>query len=490
MKNRRLAVIVSNSIKELETLTININPVYLSIFTHIIVPSFLFWVLSIKIFIIRGVINIDYLALGIFALFFRRWIFVSLWLVIFFLDVLSSVAPAFFFNAFQLLLSVKFIFNLDLSKYPFLIAGLSALLLFFLVCGSFVAVTYRQMNKKAIGWLTLCLLLIVSFDVMNGRNTIFIQNHIDLFVNRNIASSGIYKLYFEIKNIFAYSPGENKHWVESAMSHALGPIDDNIANRVAGHHFVLVIVESWGHAQDEVTARALISPFLSLSQRYTIHTGTVPFTGSTTTAELRELGGIYDDYRQISKRSDLQWIPDKLHAKGFSATGIHGFSGNMFDRFSWWPLLGFTKIFFPQDLMNVGLPQRSGVFHGIDDESIAGYIETLLRGEKGRAFVYWLTLNTHLPLERDAGENSRFNCEGTSLIRNSEACRLAKMHFTLFESIANKIAMSKDLPPIHLLIVGDHMAHFYDPKTRLLYDSKRVPYIELRPINFIGHKTK
>jgi len=51
----------------------NINPMILSSVTHLIIPTLLFWAISHKVFIVRGIINVDYLALGILVLFFRKW---------------------------------------------------------------------------------------------------------------------------------------------------------------------------------------------------------------------------------------------------------------------------------------------------------------------------------------------------------------------------------------------------------------------------------
>jgi len=107
--------------------------------------------------------------------------------------------PVLFFNIYTILLSTKFIVNFDLSEYPFLFEGLFIFLLCLGVCGKLVAATYRQKNKEVIAWLSLCLLLIISIDIINGANWIGLNIHsVKMFVNRNVASSGIFNLYIGI----------------------------------------------------------------------------------------------------------------------------------------------------------------------------------------------------------------------------------------------------------------------------------------------------
>lgn len=133
-----------------------------------------------------------------------------------------------------------------------------------------------------------------------------------------------------------------------------------------GRSVVLVLVESMGKhhsvkVRDWQTAQ-LVTP--EVRARYALEALDVPFRGATTSAELRALCGLQGAYRHMNAETGRGCLPSSLAAQGWRTTGIHGFSGAMFDRDRWWSLLGLQRSSFAETLKQQGLPSCGGAFRG------------------------------------------------------------------------------------------------------------------------------
>jgi phosphoglycerol transferase MdoB-like AlkP superfamily enzyme len=104
-----------------------------------------------------------------------------------------------------------------------------------------------------------------------------------------------------------------------------------------------------------------------------------------------------------------------------------------------------------------------------------------LKAAKKPTFLYWLTLNSHLPVP--PGLNLDVDhCERVSpklAIAFPQICR----QFTIYNDI--DVAMVKeitasDFPNSDILLVGDHMPPYFDRHHRTQYDAENVPWLYLR----------
>ena len=137
-------------------------------------------------------------------------------------------------------------------------------------------------------------------------------------------------------------------------------------------------------------------------------------------------------------------------------------------------------MYFAEDFMKLDIPfGGNAFFRGAEDTAIVRWLfEKSQQGKK--EFYYWLTLNTHLPLAERKDESfqnyssrwKRASCDG-------DVIQLTYQINELFIMIAENIRRSNS--KMHILIVGDHAPPFTDPSKRNCFDSKYVPYIELRP---------
>ena len=250
-----------------------------------------------------------------------------------------------------------------------------------------------------------------------------------------------------------------------------------------GRNLLIVVVESWGVLKDPAERALVEAPFrrAAVTERYSITTGVSPYYGSTTAGELRELCGQWGSYRDYLDHPVSGCLPARLGEAGYRTIAIHAFSGRMFDRDRWYPNIGFQEMRFAEQLWQPGERICQGVFTGACDSDVADDVGEALASENGTPqFVYWLTLNSHLPVHPDA-RSRKLDCEGPGgRFRSEQVCRLAELWIQVFERIADVIAVP-GLPPTDVLIVGDHAPPFWSHEGRSHFVAGEVPWILLRP---------
>ncbi|RPF72379.1 sulfatase-like hydrolase/transferase [Aurantiacibacter spongiae] len=249
-----------------------------------------------------------------------------------------------------------------------------------------------------------------------------------------------------------------------------------------GRNVVIVLVEALGLPTGDVETALFDAAWNrpDLAGRYDIATGSVPFYGSTTNAELRELCGQFGRYDSFDFE-DARCLPEIYQAAGYRTSAMHSFSSALFHRYEWYPRLGFGSIEFAPELEAAGSGACSGLFPGACDTGVPAIIARRLKAGDGPQLIYWLTLNSHLPVvaPEGAGPNScRLGPDAWSR-DNQSLCRLFAIHSRLADAL-DALASDPDLPPTDFLIVGDHMPPFFQRETRLRFDTRHVPFIHLR----------
>lgn len=248
------------------------------------------------------------------------------------------------------------------------------------------------------------------------------------------------------------------------------------------HHVVVILVEGLGLPTlaperpmfDADWARA------KWSKRYIVRHGRVPYYGSTTNGELRELCDAWGRYDRFDF-ADAHCLPAVYRAAGYQTMAIHSFYGTFFDRNKWWPKLGFERMKFKPELLAAGARECGGIFPGACDEDIPAQIGERLKAAKEAQFIYWVTLNTHLPVIADRKLGTA-HCELADPAwreNDPQLCRMFMLHHRLADAIG-KLAMDPALPPTDFVIVGDHMPPFLGWEKRFRFDPAHVPYIYLR----------
>lgn len=262
--------------------------------------------------------------------------------------------------------------------------------------------------------------------------------------------------------------------------------DSGFATRADGkRHLVLIVVEAMGLPKDNPEmSRLLFAPLIdnaAVAARYDFRRGAVPYYNSTTAGEIRELCGRWGDYYDLVDRKDNDCLPTKLAKIGYDTLAMHSFTGSFFKREDWYPNIGFAKREFGTDMIKDGAEKCGGVFPGACDRQIPKQIAAKLKAAEKPTFLYWLTLNSHLPVP--AGLNLNVdNCERVSPFLKTEypqICRQFAIYHDIETALASEITTA-DFPDADILLVGDHMPPYFDRHHRTQFDPGHVPWLYLR----------
>ncbi|MFC1672712.1 sulfatase-like hydrolase/transferase [Pseudomonadota bacterium] len=253
---------------------------------------------------------------------------------------------------------------------------------------------------------------------------------------------------------------------------------------------LIVVVEALGQFKDPRAADAVLASFTDpeLTDRYDIVKGTVPYEGSTTAAEMRELCSSTNSYLDIldDDFDTSACLPNILGQRGYSSTSYHGFNADVFDRNIWYPEIGFGKSHFAKNLVDlVRNPENrrynlcGGTFKGLCDRDIGEQILHRMETGQGKTFNYWLTLNSHFPVKSTEGYGGKFPCQEHGLEKDGQICIMTEYWQEVFETTI-KIAKSKRIRPTNILIVGDHAPPLLVRSQRERFRFDAVPFIALK----------
>jgi hypothetical protein len=250
-----------------------------------------------------------------------------------------------------------------------------------------------------------------------------------------------------------------------------------------GNHLVIVMVEAMGVPRDPALQAKLSQRWreADIGHVYDVRFGSAPFWGSTTYGEMRELCGRWGDYHGLIETRDRKCLPARLAAQGYRTTAIHGFDDSFFSRSKWYPNIGFQQAMFREDLLKRGAEKCGGVFPGACDRSVPATVAERLKTAKSKQFIYWLTLNSHIPVPASDQLRTKECARFDPVLARDHAmiCRLFSLWNDTNQGLA---AMLSDpaLPPTDVLIVGDHAPPFFDRSQRTQFQPGRVSWVLLK----------
>ena len=249
-------------------------------------------------------------------------------------------------------------------------------------------------------------------------------------------------------------------------------------------NLMIVVVESMGPPVGNPEMQRLLFERYrrsDVTSRFELSAGTSIYYNSTTAGEVRELCGRWGDYYDLLEQKDDGCLPAQLRRAGFETSAYHSFAGEFFERTVWYPNIGFEHRIFADQLLGKGLSECGGVFPGACDREIPALLADQLKNSDKPQFVYWLTVNSHLPVP--PGENLEVeNCQRISAKLAEEypmICRQFAIWHDMDAALAKEI-IAPDFPPTDILIVGDHMPPYFDRHHRSQFAPDRVPWLLLR----------
>jgi hypothetical protein len=450
---------------------------------YLVLPNLAFFLAGQAVFLDRALVNCDYLFLWVASCYLRRGATLLLYLGIVALDLVLSAESIYHFTTLETLLAA----DVFLKFHPAVLAAAAGALLLALLWLARIREpasarpSLRPAGRLAVGAVALALSaqsLLRSADPFEG--------YLETFGRRAVAASGVLEAGLAGYRV-ATTPEGGVGAMPAAEATTSRVVRDLSRRGVtsAPDGLLVVVVESQGLLRNAGDMRRLFAPLMdpAVRARYKVNQGTVRFFGSTVYGELRALCRVYvPQATPVNMPGQERCLPNVLLRLGYETVSFHGFEHWFYERSTWYPQVGFRQRFFANDLRALGAPDCGSLFfRGVCDLWIADRIEHQLASAGRKEFVYWMTLNSHLPVDHELAEGSSFDCSKTESLRDEkDPCGLEKIHYQLYQRIA-RMALNPNLPRTRFTLVGDHMPPFPTLEERALYDQRVVPYVELVP---------
>jgi hypothetical protein len=401
-------------------------------------------------------------------------------------DFAYGICYTYQFSVENLLSSLRYLPVLPSGR---IMDGLAFMTVSILLCAALALARPRPQKRLwAAGFLFACIAILTSVDIIGGQNPIW---HKDVALSPyRLSRSPVFTLAVREAAIHFFENKSSKAAdvpMSSASSQAISFLDGQ-GNSAMAPNLVLIVVESWGLPLDSYLAKALTAPYDDprIEHKYNTSYGTVPFTGLTIPGEARELCRSTIGFGIMHAPAGLvaQCLPALFHARGYRNLAVHGYAGQMFYRSAWYPTLGFDQSWFGPDLRKFGLPNCRGAFPGICDASVADWIgNSLLSPDDGiPKFIYWVTLNSHLPVPTTPDLSDDGVCTTQPALRNSVAlCSWFRLVQGVHKSV-QQMALRTTARPTVFILVGDHAPPFGDLRLREDFSNSQVPYVIMTPI--------
>ncbi|MCX2725105.1 sulfatase-like hydrolase/transferase [Roseibium salinum] len=270
---------------------------------------------------------------------------------------------------------------------------------------------------------------------------------------------------------------------DAASAHA--GLDQHLVSS-GERNILIVMVEGLGAFASQDHQKLVWGPLLGeeVKESYDAESGTAVYFGTTTSGEARELCNVMADYRDFRERDSADCLPKRAVEAGYRTAAFHGFTGEFFERFDWYPKIGFQELNFIEN--NAGLnpvkplPHCGVAFRGLCDADVAKSVEAFLSGpEEAPKFAYWLTLNSHKPVM--PGEvPARLSCDNGGVFDDVELCRMAEQWLNV-SHLVKAIALNENLRPTEIVLVGDHHPPLFTRSGRRQFQPGKVAWLHLKP---------
>jgi phosphoglycerol transferase MdoB-like AlkP superfamily enzyme len=460
-------------------------------FVYIVAANIPCWIASHSMgLLLTGLFNIELAVVGILSVFLRRGITVGLLLVTMLLDVLRGIGVTYLLSPSAMLRSVRYLPESAPSHLWGTAAVASCIVAIFLMAAA-VHESHPTGRERAYAVLGIAVFVVMcgTVDVSMGRTASFGRDwQVDVLRLTRFPAHSLVMDELRYEEFHRMHPGGPKDSVAAASQRVVRFEAASASSRADAMlpNVVLILVESWGKPVDALLEESLVRPYSdkNLAEKYTLSQGVVPFHGPTVSGEARELCGSAMGFGLLTaSRSELKGcLPETMRRVGYHSTAVHGYSAMMFDRGEWYGRIGFDESWFRDRLQGQGLALCPGPFPGICDAAASAWIgDRLQREGDSPQFIYWVTLNSHLPVPIPNRVENAPSCADNAVTAGSPGiCSWYQLEFNVHRSVS-ELALRPTARPTIFLIVGDHAPPFSSARSRAQFSDQVVPYVLLMP---------
>ncbi len=442
-----------------------------------------FGLIGFLMFLPRSVFYYEYaLVLGC-LLFFKKPAYACMaFSFIFLLDLLNLFSSSYLFSIGEFLSNIKYasLFSLSLTHVLAFFAVLVYCAVIFYALKHYAPKIKSNRNGFLLGFLFFYA-LIFSIDICNGSSKIVTIEKVFRFTQKNVSSFLLKEYFYFFKQRLQDDKSVpvvlSKSEVSATQQHLMWD---------SSNKQLLIIMESWGLSKNvdfQTKFQKIISSW-AVQHHLKPEWGQTRFRGSTTSAELRELMHVKGNYMYFLHHTSAAEFPsvfDKKKAAGYDTYGFHSFTGKMFARATWWHNIGLNHVFFRDEILTskIGkIKQLDGnsPFPSLKDEEMFDFMVQQTKDIK-KKFVYFLTVNTHLPFTQEIGDvPGEIFAEISALPISDEAKNQMKR---LAIELLYFISAIQPADWDDVLIVGDHIPPYLRDVDRKFFSAAFVPYLFL-----------
>lgn len=450
-------------------------------FCFALLPNLPFWILGAKEGIgVAGWFSLDALVLGILSLYFKPVWVVGAFALDFLIDVADAIRVSYSTTFTDVVLSFRYL-RTAIARSELM----GICLLIFAVIAA-IGVAWLRSRPKIAGaerrGATLLLLLLLATWTIMARARVAP----DLLASSWRSPASDLARAWAREQMWAMLRGRAASLVLPSDS-AASAAALSLADAGARPDFLVVLVESWGEANEPELRNALLQPFRAqeIAHRYRVREGTIPFFGPTGAGILRELCGVrtavFGTPMAAVAADFAQCLPKRLQRQGFSTLAVDSAASFWPGGRNWYSQFGVQRVLGFNDLRMLGLSTVvAGPFRGVDDAQVAAQLPQILAAARQPAFLYFLTVNAHLPVHFPLPSDSTANCSIAAVTRQSQqACGWFKIESRTLASVA-QAASAPNMPKSVVVVVGDHEPPFVD-SARRAFSQNAVPYVLLVP---------
>jgi hypothetical protein len=455
-------------------------------------PVLLWWMHTQSVLRPRGWIDAEYLTLLCVALLFPSWGAILVLTADLTVALVEPVAHLYYFSVADTFLSFRYLFLIPAHR---LAAYIGLVIAYICACAAVLRLLlggHRRPNaKKMAALLLLCGLLPLAADFNSGRFSRYLHagpQPADSDLRREPwVRIPIASLLYGVLPGLRHTPDPPARSLTSALTLAIAELPATQPQP----DIVLVLTESWGLSNDNRVNQAELQPYLTpeVGRLYRVQTGKIPFAGSTTVGETRELCGNTGGSATLSGPSEYFaacW-PARLAKAGYRTLAVHGFTPTMFHRNAWYQRFGFQERAFLPTLEHDGATICDGAFPGACDADVARWIGGRLlyahdapTHDDRPLFVHWVTLNSHLPVAPLEDASRAADCVASGVGNDQSLCSWF-IHVLRVHSSVAALALRPRHPTL-FVIVGDHAPPFMRAEDRRRFSQTDVPFVILAPM--------